>query len=144
MGSSMSRTISGLFTNIPKFCLKRKSLVLLPLFLLLLGLSTLLISPSAAQNPENVAVETGARTLPASKKSTQLPDPKQCPSCPEPSQQTIYAPTIGMTEATGSEIVLNNRSPNEKTVTNAAIDIGDGTFADLGMTGTGTVLWRFD
>lgn len=27
---------------------------------------------------------------------------------------------------------------------NAAIDTGDGTFADLGMTGTGTILWRFN
>jgi len=27
---------------------------------------------------------------------------------------------------------------------NAAIDIGDGTFADLGLPGTGTVLWRFN
>jgi hypothetical protein len=97
--------------------MKRKSLILLPLFLLLPGLSTLLNSPSAAKNPENVAVETATRPLPASKKSTQLPDPKQCPSCPEPSQQTIYAPTIRMTEATGSEIVLNNRSPKQKDIT---------------------------
>jgi len=27
---------------------------------------------------------------------------------------------------------------------NAAIDLGDGTFASLGLSGTGTILWRFD
>jgi hypothetical protein len=42
--------------------------------------------------------------------------PQNCPSCPPPTEQTIYAPTIGLPEATGSEIVLNCRSAQVMTV----------------------------
>jgi hypothetical protein len=37
---------------------------------------------------------------------------KNCSTCPEATQQTIYAPTISLAESAGSQIVLNNRSPN--------------------------------
>lgn len=42
---------------------------------------------------------------------------QQCPTCSPPTQQTIYAPTIGLPEATDSEIVLNCRSSQTMTVT---------------------------
>ena len=43
--------------------------------------------------------------------------PNSCPTCAPPEQQTIYAPTIGLAEATGSEIVLNCRSAHVMDVT---------------------------
>lgn len=97
-------------TNKPKFYTTRKTALLL--LLLLIVISTPLISFTSAQDPEKAVGRRNARPLPTSKKSSQLLNPRQCPTCPEPSLQTIYAPTIGMAEATGSQIVLNNRSPN--------------------------------
>jgi hypothetical protein len=50
-------------------------------------------------------------------KANQINGAQQCPTCSPPTQQTIYAPTIGLPEATGSEIVLNCRSSQTMTVT---------------------------
>lgn len=49
---------------------------------------------------------------PASSSSLQA-----CPTCPTPTQQVIYAPLIGLPEASRSEIVLNCRSPQPIDVT---------------------------
>lgn len=115
MSKVVSHLVCRLFINRPKFYTTRKKISLL--LLLLIGISTPLISFSSAQDPEQASGRGSARPLPTSRKSSELPNPKQCPSCPEPSLQTIYAPTIGMSEATGSRIVLNNRSPNVMDVT---------------------------
>ena len=66
--------------------------------ILLLGLlAALLISPVSSQiNGDGVG---------------QASNTRPCATCPESTQQTIYAPTIGLQEATTSEIVLNSRSP---------------------------------
>lgn len=40
-----------------------------------------------------------------------------CPTCPAPTQQTIYAPIFDLPEASGSEVVLNSRSPHVMDVT---------------------------
>lgn len=45
------------------------------------------------------------------------PRPERCRSCPDPSPQKIYAPTIALPDAPGSQIVLNCRSSKEMEVT---------------------------
>ncbi len=42
---------------------------------------------------------------------------QSCPTCSQATQRTIYAPTIGLPEATGSEFVLNCRSAGVMNVT---------------------------
>lgn len=56
-------------------------------------------------------------TFPPSRKTSGQTLPNSCPTCAPPQQQTIYAPTIGLAEATGSEIVLNCRSSHVMDVT---------------------------
>ena len=43
--------------------------------------------------------------------------PRGCPTCSESTLRTIYAPTIGVPEVSGSEIVLNSRSIQVMSVT---------------------------
>lgn len=90
----------------------------LPLSLIMLGLFCSTFShPSRSDtsSPRSHPASPGPRAPKAAPQTRSLPrpDPTQpCPSCPEPTRQTIYAPTIGMEEVAGSQIVLNNRSPN--------------------------------
>lgn len=76
-------------------------------------LSILLLFASLGLIPFTLSYSAKSRADKAMPQRTSIPGPdaKQCPSCPEPSQQTIYAPTIGLPEASGGQIVLNNRSP---------------------------------
>lgn len=82
MSKVVSHLLCRLSTDGSKFYTTRKKPVLL--LLLLIAISTPLISFSSAQNPEKAAGRGNARPLLTSWKSSQLPNPKQCPTCPEP------------------------------------------------------------
>lgn len=63
-----------------------------------------------------VSVGLCAAAFPPTKKVSGQ-QPQSCPTCSQPIERTIYAPTIGLPEATGSEIVLNCRSARVMNVT---------------------------
>jgi hypothetical protein len=69
-----------------------------------------LLSTTTFDLRTNASENGGSKASPAN--GTQ-----QCLTCSPPAQQTIYVPTIGLPEATGSEIVLNCRSPQAMEVT---------------------------
>lgn len=60
-----------------------------------------------------VFIALGNITLPSSQEVSGQSEPQSCSTCSQPTQRTIYAPTIGLPEADGSDIVLNCRSVHE-------------------------------
>lgn len=87
-------TLKTRFQSSKPFCM----IVLVGLLFLL---TTLLMQPANSQITETT-----------SNSSVQA-----CPTCPAPTQLIIYAPLIGLPEASRSEIVLNCRSPQPIDVT---------------------------
>ena len=64
-----------------------------------------------------VLIGLGNINFPTPQKVNGQSASQSCPTCSPPTQQIIYAPTIGLPEATGSEIVLNCRSSQVMDVT---------------------------
>ncbi|MGI9106434.1 MAG: hypothetical protein ACR2G4_09310 [Pyrinomonadaceae bacterium] len=84
---------------------------LAPALLFAATAALLIYNFSSSSSAQNSVVPANQKDAALPRRSGQRPDNKQCPTCPAPTQQTIYAPTIGPLEAAGSQIVLNSRSP---------------------------------
>jgi hypothetical protein len=116
----MRQKLSRLARRVFKSGSKRRARRRKPFLLLLVAAaltSPLISSSSTSLRPPRAPAPAAARPPLSQYVSGRRSDMKKCSACPEVTQQTIYAPTIGLAESAGSQIVLNNRSPNVMEVT---------------------------
>lgn len=99
----MSRqVVSRSFINNAKNRGNPSTILLLSFAVLAMGLFALFVLCSNS-------VASGSKT-----KDAQTAQTASCPTCAPPTEQIIYAPTIGLPELTRSQVVFNNRSPRIK------------------------------